>query len=56
MLTFFCKGETMAKRKDTRTKIPILRQHIRVEYIKHQEVISTLQLPPFYLILQIKHT
>jgi len=29
MLTFFCKGETMAKRKDTRTKIPILRQHIR---------------------------
>ena len=29
MVTFFCKGDDMAKRKDTRTKIPILRQHIR---------------------------
>ncbi len=29
MVTFFCKGDNMAKRKDTRTKIPILRQHIR---------------------------
>lgn len=29
MLTFFCKGDNMAKRKDTRTKIPILRQHVR---------------------------
>lgn len=29
MITFFCKGDNMAKRKDTCTKIPILRQHIR---------------------------
>lgn len=29
MITFFYKGDDMPKRKDTRTKIPILRQHLR---------------------------